>query len=385
MESERYKRFLAHLKLVADKAAVSIAAVLSRILFNRYAGVCAAGCSTDVGNGKPRRLLSVEIGGLGDLARITPYRDALKTFYPDSHLTVVTHERNRPFFQWATAPDDVLFFSPAHRSPAGKILFFIKLQHLGSMDLVADFTGSYFSAWITQLSGAARSAGSPREGFRSFYSHPVPRYLDRPLTHHYRDVLEALGVRNDALPQRGRRKRVKRQSSSSRHGSQVVLHPGSGWKGRRWPWERWAAVARELSNRKRVRIVLTGSEAERELTDLIAGETGEGVTNLAGRLSFTELAELVEDSDLFLSANVGPMHLARALACPTVTLYGPYSPLETGYPDDDGHTGIFLGLSCSPCGTFTHTPTCGDFRCLTGISVDHVVKTACDVLIRQER
>ncbi len=370
-------RFLHRFKLTADRVAVSAAGMISFFLYRRR------GRGDVAKNTGHVRLLSIEIGGLGDLTRITSFRELLRAAHPENRLTVVTHRRNSDFFQWAPAPDSLIYFDPSHRSFWGKILFFLRLQCSAPFDVVADFTGSYFSAWITALSGAGLSAGSPREGFSLFYTNPVQRYRDRPLAEHYADLLRSLDVPGiPVFPGTAPRSSPGTPFISGDHLPKVVIHPGSGWPGRRWPKGRWIELVHELSEKNGVEIVVTGGPKERELAEQVAA-AGKDVKNLSGRLSFIELAHLLEVADLFISANVGPMHLARAVGCPTVTLFGPYSHIETGYPDDKTHTAVLRHLPCSPCGTYTEMPVCSHFSCLNGITVKEVLTAALAALRKQ--
>ena len=85
---------------------------------------------------------------------------------------------------------------------------------------------------------------------------------------------------------------------------------------RRWPPERFAAVARELRRRGHP-VVVTGSAAERPLAQRVAAAAGlppEAV--LAGRTPLRELCALVAGAHLVVSADTGIAHLATAYGTP---------------------------------------------------------------------
>ena len=75
----------------------------------------------------------------------------------------------------------------------------------------------------------------------------------------------------------------------------VVLHPGASVPARRWPAERFAATTRRLNSRG-VRVVVTGSAEERELTALVAGADG---LDLGGRTSLAETAAVLAGARAF--------------------------------------------------------------------------------------
>jgi ADP-heptose:LPS heptosyltransferase len=127
------------------------------------------------------------------------------------------------------------------------------------------------------------------------------------------------------------------------HPSFTLIHPGAAAAGRRWPADRFAAVARRLvAEGHNVRV--TGAGSEHGLASRVAelaGLADECV--LAGRTSLTELAALVSASRLVVSNDTGMSHLATAFARPSVTLFGPVPPSEWGPPSHPRHQALWAG------------------------------------------
>ncbi|MCD2261156.1 glycosyltransferase family 9 protein [Dietzia aurantiaca] len=122
----------------------------------------------------------------------------------------------------------------------------------------------------------------------------------------------------------------------------VVVHPGAASRSRRWPVDRWAAVAGELVRSGRD-VVVTGSPGERDLTAGIVAAVP-AATDAGGRLDLDDLAALVADAALVLSGDTGIAHLATALATPSVTLFGPVPPRWWGPTLDPRlHTVLWRG------------------------------------------
>jgi ADP-heptose:LPS heptosyltransferase len=128
----------------------------------------------------------------------------------------------------------------------------------------------------------------------------------------------------------------------------TVIHAGAGAPDRMWPFERWAAVAREeLANGHRV--VLTGTSAERPLAQAIADATGRpGVLVLAGATDVAALMRVVAHAGRVLSSDTGVAHLAYAFGVPTVTLFGPVSPASWGPPRSARHIALWTGDEAAP-------------------------------------
>jgi len=122
-----------------------------------------------------------------------------------------------------------------------------------------------------------------------------------------------------------------------------VVHPGAAFPGRRWPPERFAAVARHLADAGHdVRI--TGGPAEVELARTVA--TAAGLRDdavLAGRTSTLELAAVIAAARVVVSGDTGVAHLATAYRRPSVVLFGPVSPELWGPPAREQHVVLWHG------------------------------------------
>jgi ADP-heptose:LPS heptosyltransferase len=135
----------------------------------------------------------------------------------------------------------------------------------------------------------------------------------------------------------------------------TVVHPGASAPARRWPWRRWAAVARDERRQGR-RVVLTGSGDERGRCLRIARAAGVPAGDvLAGRTSLRELAAAVGAAGLLVSADTGVAHLATAFGTPSVVLFGPIPPYEWGPPPSrPQHRALWSGLRGDPNGDVPH-------------------------------
>ncbi len=126
-------------------------------------------------------------------------------------------------------------------------------------------------------------------------------------------------------------------------GGAAVVHPGAAHPGRRWPADRFAAVARHLAGRGHdVRV--TGGPAEVELARDVARRAGlpEDAV-LAGRTTSMELAAVVAAARVVVCGDTGVAHLATAYRRPSVVLFGPVSPALWGPPPRPQHVVLWHG------------------------------------------
>ena len=168
-----------------------------------------------------------------------------------------------------------------------------------------------------------------------------------------------------------------------RPGPFIGIHASGGRESKQWHPDRFAEVARALSRTYGATIVLTGSQDDRPLVDLVrASLAGVPAVDLTGQLDLPELAALVGRIDLLVSSDTGPMHLAAAMATPVVALYGPADPRRYG-PDTPAARVVRVQLPCSPCGQVRLPPArCRGHipDCMTGITVDAVIAAAAELL-----
>ena len=97
----------------------------------------------------------------------------------------------------------------------------------------------------------------------------------------------------------------------------------------------------------------------------VLGKTG---MNLAGKTHLLQLAALLERCRLLVTNDTGTMHVATAVGCPVVAVFGSTNPVTTG-PWGEGHVVVKREVLCSPC-LKRICPT--DHQCMELITVEEV-------------
>jgi ADP-heptose:LPS heptosyltransferase len=190
---------------------------------------------------------------------------------------------------------------------------------------------------LTVLLGARANAGYFVPGqFCPDEARFLPYPEDLPEVRRHLRLVEFLG----AAPQgehlefpvgEADRRELRAAAGDLGSGGYVCLHPGSR-SGRRWPPERFAGVAQALAGRG-LRVVLTGSEAEKPLTAAVARAAKRPALDLAGRTTLGGLGALLQGARLLVANDTGVAHLAAALRRPSVVLFHPsqlgrWAPLD---------------------------------------------------------
>ncbi|HEX2030138.1 MAG TPA: glycosyltransferase family 9 protein [Actinomycetota bacterium] len=128
----------------------------------------------------------------------------------------------------------------------------------------------------------------------------------------------------------------------------TVVHPGAASPARRWPAERWAAVAAAERGSGRT-VVVTGGAAEVGLARRVAVLAGLGPEAvLAGGTDLGTLAALAAAAGRVLCGDTGMAHLATAFRTPSVVLFGPTPPARWGPPAGGPHVVLWKGRRGDP-------------------------------------
>jgi heptosyltransferase-2 len=209
--------------------------------------------------------------------------------------------------------------------------------------------------------------------------------------HHYLHLAAALGA--DPRPRPTCVVVGADEVTAARH--RFALNAGVIWVGvnagaeyglaKRWPAERFAAVARSVIQSSSRGVVLTGGAADLDLATSIraellqAGASPERVVLLAGKTSLRELAAVLAACAGVVTNDTGPMHLAAAVGTPVVAIFGSTEPALTapGLPGDSRHRLLRSPVSCAPC-FLRVCPV--DFRCMRGVTTERVVSAVDDLL-----
>jgi ADP-heptose:LPS heptosyltransferase len=128
----------------------------------------------------------------------------------------------------------------------------------------------------------------------------------------------------------------------------IVIHPGAASQARRWPAERFGAVAQQLGETGHP-VVVTGTRAEKRIVEaVISSGDLPANNNLCGELDLGQLAASISSARLLISGDTGVAHLASAYGTPLVVLFGPTPPSQWGPPPHGPHTVLWRGSTGDP-------------------------------------
>lgn len=182
-------------------------------------------------------------------------------------------------------------------------------------------------------------------------------------------------------------------TGSQRRRPLVVLHPGSGAPAKSWPPLRFVPVARALRERG-LGIVWSYGSADGSAADALSGAPARGEPVIRDASPF-ELARRLGESALYIGMDSGVSHLAAAVGCPSVLLFGPTNAEVWAPPG--AHVRVVLRRhACAqsdqllpPCPIPLRGESCarsvdGVARCMLAITPEDVL-AAVDTLLSERR
>ncbi|MDD3726327.1 MAG: glycosyltransferase family 9 protein [Candidatus Ratteibacteria bacterium] len=163
----------------------------------------------------------------------------------------------------------------------------------------------------------------------------------------------------------------------------VIFNPGGKAK-KRLSDEKFAEIGKALlKNYDSLKIIIIGANYEEEIGKRIKELIGSNdVFNLAGKTTIKQLAALLERASLMITNDTGTLHLASAMHCPTVAIFGPTNPYRYG-PIGTKNIVIHSNISCFPC---NETKRCRkNYLCMKQITSEEVIKAAMLFLDEKEQ
>ena len=345
---------------------------------------------------RPEKILALQFKYFGDAVLLTPALRALREHFPAGELHLLVPEEIAPLFQHLPHLHRV-WPMPRRRGRAqfGQSWPMIRFLRRERFDRSVDFASNDRGAILSRFIGARRRLGwGGRGGF-----------LGRKFCYTDRVMPEMVGTTcrsSEAAQQRGATNE-KCEHESARlvqllsgwqipsppsleaeiHADPalavaaqkllpaeraVICHVASSQPRKEWPLPHWARLQR-LASGAGFHVVFTTARGEREqalMTELKRLVPDAVILPLVPELPLF-LAVLAR-AGVFISGDTGPLHFAAGLGVPTISLFGPSSPVQWA-PIGQRHQ-VLTGSACTCDGNLSVCQSAS--HCLAAISPEQV-------------
>lgn len=338
----------------------------------------------------PGAILLLQLGDIGDVVLTTPCIQALRANFPKARLVVMVREKAAELLTGFPWLDEVISVRKARGGVFGEMIGqfgFVRALRAHGFDLAIDLRTGTRGAIMARLSGARRRIGFFADNeawWRNRLFTDLLQYDYTPDLHvkdHLLALLEAFGI---SAHQREPKLMVSdsmlaeadRLLAGINHnsGPLVAVQPFSLWQYKEWGREKYVALIRWLVTTHRATVLITGGGAEHARAEEIKRDCGDGCHNLAGKTSLALYAALLSRCRLFIGVDSAGLHIAAAVGTPTVSLFGPSSPISWA-PLGQGHMVVQVvkkDFPCVPCRQKGCNGS-GKSRCLDELSVEQVL------------
>jgi heptosyltransferase I len=305
------------------------------------------------------RIALIKLSSLGDVVHALPVAATLRARIPDAHLTWIVERREAAVLRDHPALDALVAVDTRRwrrarglRDLADVVRAVREMRRklrLAAFDVALDLQGLLKSGVLAAATGAPLRIGFAarrcREPLNALFTNR--RIEPPPAARHIVDQhLSLLAPLRVTEPVREFRLPVDAAAETradeflAAHGVKpgqrlVVLNPGAGRPDKRWPEERFRALAERLTEDAGADVVVVWGPGEEATARRIAPGTGSRAL-LGPPTNLHELVAFLRRANVLVAADTGPLHLAAALGTPCVGLYGPTSAVRNG-PYGVGH------------------------------------------------
>ena len=351
----------------------------------------------------PQKVLVVQPSWVGDAVMATPALRAVRHLYPDAHVSYLMRRYLKDLYSGIPWADQLLTQRTGKtKSKTGRGTFDLAARlRSGKFDLAILLPNSFKSALVCKMANIPRIVGYDRDG-RGFLLTdrllPVKekgKFVPSPIIHSYMGLPRYLGAtgkdlkmelfvtdadRRDAagvFVRAGLDPNLDRPAAAGRS-PLVLLNPGAMYGAAKlWKADYFAALGDRFVAELNATVLLSSSPRERDIVASIRSKMKQPATDLStAGMSLGSLKEIVRRSDLMVTNDTGPRHVAAAVGTPVVTIFGPTHPEWTDiyYPRERQ---VSVEVFCGPC----QKKVCPlDHRCMTLVTPEMVWDAATQLL-----
>lgn len=288
-----------------------------------------------------KRVLLIRLRSIGDTVLMTPCLQALKDWQPAVEIGVVTEPSAAPVLEGHSLVDYLFVTTKALTS---RVSLTARLRGKG-FDLAFNLHGGSTAMLLTAMSGAKHTFGFRDQQGSWLLSERAPApdlLLGRKRIHSVQQQLALLSCAGVPAPQQPRLSLAISSDAEASARTKLIgaglavasltsrrfaiVAPGAAFESKRWGAREFASVIDHLNSRWQLESIIIAGPGQEHL----AGEVAAFSNSDPRVLSTVSLAELKAVVGIFgrvfVGNDSGPMHIAAALGCPVVAVFGSSNP-----------------------------------------------------------
>lgn len=332
-----------------------------------------------------RRILIRGVNWVGDAVMTTPAIAGIRKTFPRAQISLLVKPWVAGVFAGNPHIDEILIYDGEgrHRGVTGLLQLARELRE-SRFELAILLQNAFEAALLAFLARIPHRIGYNTQGRGLLLTTAVAQDRSTRKLHYgdyYLALLGALGWAEEkrepslflSSQTEERAEALLAEEGVRPQDTLVAFNPGSIYgSARRWPEERFAALADRLVEDLGVKVLLTGAKVDGAVARAVRSYARypQHVIDLIGRTDIQLLAAVLRRCAVFVTIDTGSMHIGAAVGVPLVAIFGPTNE-KTAFPLGR-HVLLRHPVPCSPC-LLRECPI--DHRCMTGISVDRVLSS----------
>jgi heptosyltransferase I len=288
----------------------------------------------------PREVCIVMLSAIGDAVHVLPVANALKRAWPDCRITWIVQPVPYALVAGHAAIDGFIVFRRRRGLAAWRSYLDLAHELRGRrFDLLLGLQVYLKAGLITALVPARVKLGFDRRRARDaqwiFTNRRIPRHPPQHVLDQYFEFLDFLGIDPRPVTWDLRFTDAEREAQATFFGAldlpACAVVVGTSKPEKNWTPEGYARVLERVEREHGLRPVIVGGPGpdERRIADAVLASTGARVVDALGD-DVRRLAWIIEGSTLLITPDTGPLHIARALETPVVSLFGRTNPKRSG-------------------------------------------------------
>lgn len=352
-------------------------------------------------NIQPEQIERVVVRGVnwvGDAVMTVPALRELRRVLPHAHITLATRSWAEGLFADADFIDDLLIYDRRSRDFRA-VARQTREWRRRRFDLALLFQNAFEAALISAAARVPVRIGYATDGRRALLTRalPLPDWREeRHEVFYYLNLVAELEtmlygaskieehepqlVLNISEERKAQAREFLLSEGVVTNRPLVALCPGStNSRAKRWPIERYAALADRFIAETGADVLLIGSPDELEVSRDVEKQMQHRPIMLTGRTRLAQAVAVLSLADVLITNDTGPAHISAALNRPTLVIFGPTDPRTTrpfsAIAEISRHP-----PECAPC-MLRDCPI--DHRCMTAISPDEVFSRATQMMKKE--
>ncbi len=330
-----------------------------------------------------KKILVVTLSNIGDVVLTLPVIGALRENFKDATIDVVAGPRATELFE-ADPRIGKLYVYDKSSTLASKIMLLARLRR-NRYDLLVDLRNSLFGLFAGARFSPAEAGlcNKKPKGGTGKVCHKIDEHLAK-----IRDLApffeKGLDLAADGGPypvwigreDSERASRLLTEKGILSDDKYICVSPGAKSHIKRWREDGFAGACDMLIDAFKVKIMFVGDASDKEICEKILAKMRNYAVSAAGLTNLRELAYIIKRSQLLVTNDSAPLHIAGSVGTPAVAIFGPTDSRKYG-PRPGAGSAVFKELHCSPC----ETALCRyNLECMKAVSADEVFDAAKKIL-----